>query len=193
MSPAIRRAAVKITHMVWGSWAVATTAMAVVLAACGQAHKTGAAGQFQGQTGEMRLGHKSGDVVDPDMVAAVSPAHSSTPISMKFRLSTRPVVGTPLQVVVALIPAAGVGISHIRASFQPGEGLQMQPERNLDINDPGAGVIIEQELSVVPQQSGILSLNATIVVDMDGGSLARSYSIPLIVSDNPSQSHSASP
>jgi hypothetical protein len=31
-----------------------------------------------------------------------------------------------------------------------------------------------------------LSLNATIVVDMDSGSLARSYSIPLIASDNPS-------
>ena len=53
-----------------------------------------------------------------------------------------------------------------------------------------AGVIVEQELSVVPQQPGVLSLNATIVVDLDGGSLARSYSIPLIASDNPSPPHS---
>jgi len=46
-------------------------------------------------------------------------------------------------------------------------------------------VAIEQELSVVPLQSGVLSLGATVVVDMDGGSLARSYAIPLIVRDNP--------
>jgi Ser/Thr protein kinase RdoA (MazF antagonist) len=90
---------------------------------------------------------------------------------------------------VALVTATDVAISHIRASFQPGDGLQLQAERNLDISDPGAGAVIEQELSVVPQQAGVLSLNATVVVDMDGGSLARSYSIPLIAGDNPAPAH----
>ncbi|MGC2459707.1 MAG: hypothetical protein WA446_01830 [Steroidobacteraceae bacterium] len=181
----------KMTHMVWRSRALATIAMAVLLAACGQAaHKAGAAGQSQQQNRDMYLGHRTGDTLDPDMVTAVSTAHSSTPISMKFRVSARPVVGTPLRVVVVLIPAADVGISHIHASFQPGEGLQMQAERNFDVNDPSAGAGIEQELSVVPQQPGVLSLNATIMVDMDSGSLARSYSIPLIASDNPSQPRS---
>jgi hypothetical protein len=161
--------------------------MAAMLAACGQAgNKTGAAQQNR----DMRPAHKPGDTLDPDMVSAVNSAHSTTPISIKFRVSARPVVGTPLTIVLALIPAENVGISHIHASFQPGDGLQLQGERTLDVNEPGAGVIIEQELSVVPQQTGVLSLNATIVVDLDGGSLARSYSIPLIASDNPSQSHS---
>ncbi len=162
-----------------------------MLAACGPAAKqSGAAGQSQQQGRDAKPVHKPGDTVDPDMVTAVSSAHSNKPIDIKFRLSARPAVGTPLTIVLALIPAADVGISHIHASFQPGDGLQLQGERTLDINDPGAGVIIEQELSVVPQQPGVLSLNATIVVDMDGGSLARSYSIPLIASDNPSQSRS---
>ena len=115
------------------------------------------------------------------MVMAVSSARSSTPIGMKFVLLARPVVDTPLTVKVALIPAPDAGISHIHASFQPGDGLQLQSERTLDINEPEAGTVIEQQLSVVPQQTGVLSLNATVVVDMEGGSLARSYSIPLIV------------
>jgi hypothetical protein len=159
--------------------------MTMALAACGQgAHQAGAAaGQASGVNGP---GHKVADTLDPDMVTAVSSAHSGTPLGMKFRLGARPVVGTPLQILVALIPAADVAISHIHASFQPGEGLQLQGDRNLDVNAPGAGVVIEQELSVVPQQPGVLSLNATVVVDMDGGSLARSYAIPLIASDNPS-------
>jgi hypothetical protein len=123
------------------------------------------------------------------MVAAVSSAHSTTPISMRFALSARPVIGTPLIVKVALVTANDVAISHIRASFQPGDGLQLQAERNLDISDPGAGAVVEQELSVVPEQAGVLSLNASVVVDMDGGSLARSYTIPLIAADNPAPAH----
>ena len=65
----------------------------------------------------------------------------------------------------------------------------MQGERDLDISDPGAGAVIEQELSVVPQPAGVLSLNATVVVDTAGSSLARSYSIPLIAGDNPAPAH----
>jgi hypothetical protein len=173
---------VKITQMVWSSRALATIAIATLLAACGQsAHRPGAAAQSQQQNGDDKTGHRAAATVDPDMVMAVSSARSSTPIGMKFVLLARPVVGTALTVKVALIPAPDVGISHIHASFQPGDGLQLQSERSLDINDPQAGTVIEQQLSVVPQQTGILSLNATVVVDMEGGSLARSYSIPLIV------------
>jgi hypothetical protein len=173
--------------MVWSLRALAAIAMAAVLAACGQTGNK--AGGSQQQNRDTRPAHKPGDLVDPDMVTAVNSAHSTTPISIKFRVSARPVVGTPVTIVLALIPAENVGISHIHASFQPGDGLQLQGERTLDINEPGAGVIIEQEISVVPQQPGVLSINATLVVDLDGGSLARSYSIPLIASDNPSQSH----
>lgn len=142
-----------------------------------------ASGQASGQGTKGVL--RSGQSLDSDLVSAVSAAHSNTPIGMRFGLAARPAVGTPLKVTVALIPAAGAGINHIHASFQPGDGLLLQSDRTLDVSDPGGGVPIEQELSVVPQQSGVLSLGATVVVDMDGGSLARSYAIPLIVRDNP--------
>jgi hypothetical protein len=171
--------------MVWDRRTLLAIAMAVMPVACGRgAHQAGGAGQSQQQNRDMGAAGKSGVAVDPDMVAAVSSAHTSTPISMRFALSARPVIGTPLIVRVALVTATDVAISHIRASFQPGDGLQLQAERNLDITEPGAGAVIEQELSVVPQQAGVLSLNATVVVDLDGGSLARSYSIPLIAGDN---------
>ena len=190
MSPPVGRAEVNVTHMVWDSRTLAAIAMAVMLVACGRgAHQAGAAGQSQQQNHELAQGRKSGAAIDPDMVAAVSSAHSTTPISMRFALAGRPVIGTPLTVTVALVTATDVAISHIRASFQPGDGLQLQAERNIDISDPGAGAVIEQELSGVPQQAGVLSLNATVVVDMDGGSLARSYTIPLIAGDNSAPAH----
>jgi hypothetical protein len=152
-----------------------------LLAACGHAgNRTATAGP---QTNS-RTEHKNADSVDPNMVTAVNSAHSNTPISMKFRLSARPVVGSPVQIEVALIPAAATSINHVHASFQGGDGLQLAGDHSIDVDDPGAGAVIEREISVVPQQTGVLNLSATVMVDMDGGSLARSYSIPLVVSDS---------
>ncbi|MGH8232144.1 MAG: hypothetical protein ACRESY_10005 [Steroidobacteraceae bacterium] len=167
--------------------ALSCVAAAALLAGCGHAsNRTAAAGL---QTGA-KAAHKGADIIDPNMVTAVNSAHSNTPISMKFRLSTRPVVGTPVQVEIALIPSADASINRIHASFQPGDGLQLPGDHNIDVDDPAAGAVIEQEVSVVPQQTGVLNLNATVMVDTDGGSLARSYSIPLVVSDSTSPAHS---
>jgi hypothetical protein len=141
-----------MTQLVWSFRALAAIAIVIVLAACGQsAHRPGTAGQSQQQNGGDRSGHKGSATVDPDMVMAVSSTRSSTPIGMKFAPLGRPVVGTALTVKVALILAPDIGISHIHASFQPGEGLQLQSERTLDINEPETGAVIEQQLSVVPQ------------------------------------------
>lgn len=169
-----------------GSRALVAIASAGVLVACGMSGGKSASGNQAPQAHpETRPAHQAGDAVDPDLVAAVSSAHTNTPIALKFGLAARPVVGTPLKVRVAVITAAGVDISHIHESFQPGDGLQLQSDRSFDVDDPSAGAVLQQELSVLPQQAGVLSLNATIMVDMDGGSLARSYTIPLIVHDSP--------
>ena len=176
----------QIVQFLCGARNVAAIATAGLLVACGMSgNKSGTAAPSQ-QTGrDTKAAHMSADSIDPELVTAVSSAHSNTPIAMKFGLAERPAIGAPLKVTVALIPAVDAGIRHIHASFQPGDGLLLQSDRTLDISDPGPGTVIEQELSVVPQQSGVLSLGATIVVDTDGGSLARSYAIPLIVRDNP--------
>jgi hypothetical protein len=81
-------------------------------------------------------------------------------------------------------PASGVTITHIHVSFQPGDGLQLQSDRSLDVTDPGAGSPIQQELTVVPQQNGVLSLDATVLVDTDSESITRVYTIPLVAADN---------
>jgi hypothetical protein len=105
---------------------------------------------------------------------------------MKFRLDTRPVVGMPAQLVLALIPTPGVEISHIHGSLQVAEGLQLQSPRSFDINAPQGSAPLEQDVTVVPQRNGVLSLSATLVIDYDNGSVARTYVIPLIAANNAS-------
>jgi hypothetical protein len=167
--------------MASGTAIAAVVALTAMLAACGHSAQQARSQQAQGHSQNGAAAAKaSGSAEDADMVAAVSPGGSTPPIAMKFRLAGRPVVGMPVQLVVELIPAADAAIEHIHASFQPGEGLQLQTDRSVDINDPRAGEALLRELTLVPQQPGVLSLTATIEIDLVSGSIARTYSIPVV-------------
>ena len=153
------------------------------LGGCGRsAHDAAAAHAHMGK-GEVTSA-KPGNGIDPDMVNAVSAAGvSTTPISMKFKLGGRPLVTTPLQLTVLVIPSPDVTINHIHVSFQPGDGLQLQSGRTMDLAQPAAGTPVQEDLTLVPQQAGVLSLKATVLVDTDSQSISRTYAIPLIASD----------
>jgi hypothetical protein len=122
---------------------------------------------------------------DADMVAAVSNVSSDTPISLKFRLASRPEVDKPVIIEIALVPDAAEQIQHIHLSFQPGEGLEIQGEQKLDIEARAAAGAMRHDLTVVPRHTGVLQLHATAVVDTNSASLARSYGIPVITFDAP--------
>ena len=157
------------------SWFAVVT-LGAALCGCGHSSST----RTPSSTGTAARSTMSAGDVPSDMVSAVSPGGSATPIAMKFRLTTPPVVGSPVQVDVALIPATDVAISHIHATFSPGDGLQVQSDRNVDITDPRPGEVVVQTVTVVPQQVGVLSLTATVLVELDTGSIARTYTVPLI-------------
>lgn len=126
-----------------------------------------------------------GKALDPDMVSAVNVNGASTELfTMKFKVESKPVVVTPVQVHIVMIPATDVSITHIQLLFQPSEGLQLQSGRSVDLTDLASGAPIEQQVTVVPQQSGVLSLSATVLVDTATQSVSRTYAIPLIASDN---------
>jgi hypothetical protein len=160
-------------------------AMAALVSACGHSTQdaSDAHAKHTGKTGATVLKPAAG--IDPDMVNAVSAAGASTtPISMKFKLGARPQVTSPLQLTVLLIPSADVTINRIHVSFQPSDGLQLQSERTLDLTELTPGAPVQEELTLVPQQNGVLSLNATVLIDTDTQSISRTYSIPLIAFDS---------
>ena len=150
-----------------------------------------AAGQGQDAAGSAAPADASDPPVDPNtyLVAAVSPggaASAEGPVSVKFRIEARPEIGTPVKIMVALIPAAAVQIHRLHGDFVVGEGLSLQSSRSFDAADLQGGTPLYRELTVVPQQSGVLSLNATILLDLDKSSETRTYTIPLVVADRAS-------
>ncbi len=123
---------------------------------------------------------------DADLVSAVGTVDTPAPISVKFRIGKRPQLGVPLQIVVAILPQPGTQIGHLHGAFLPDTGLNLQGDRAFDANDLRAGEPVERQLTVVPEQPGVLNLNATFTLDLDSGSVSRSYAIPVIVADNSS-------
>lgn len=121
------------------------------------------------------------------MVSAVIPGGSaSRSVSVKFRIEARPTVGTPVKIMLALTPAADAQINRIHGSLLPGEGLALQSDRTFDLSDVHAGTTLFQEITVVPQQTGALSLDTTLLMQTDKSSQTSTYSIPLIAADNSS-------
>jgi hypothetical protein len=173
-----------------GAAAGVAAAIVVLLAACGQLPSgsqaaTGSSGQSSAADNAAPA-PADGQDADPDanMVSAVSAAGANGPVGVKFRIEARPVVGMPVKIIVALIPAANAQINHIHGSFLAGAGLTLQSERSFDVPEVHPGTALYRELTVVPEQTGVLNLNATILIQQDNGSQARTYSIPLIATDS---------
>jgi hypothetical protein len=114
-----------------------------------------------------------------DMVSAVTQGKSFGDISLKFDLRGRPVVGEPVDIDLAIIPAHEV--DSLSATFQPGEGLDVaKGGKTPEISHPQVGVPISHTLTVVPQRDGVFYVNAVVVADSASQSVSRTFSIPLI-------------
>ncbi len=157
-------------------------AVTAVLGACSQSGPAAAPGATAKTSAARPKDAKGG--ADPDMVSAVSLSGSATNLlSMKFKLAAKPQIATPLQVTIELVPAADTQIDRAVLSVQPGDGLQLQSDRLTELSNILPDNPPQQTVTVVPQQAGLLNLNATVLIEAEGQTITRTYSIPLIVAD----------
>jgi len=119
---------------------------------------------------------------DAKLVSAVGSSATSQPIQVKFRIRNRPTLGVPLEILVSVTPVQDVQINRIQGSFLTDSGLKLQSERSFEQDDLREAV--QRTVTVVPQQPGVLDLNATFTLELGDRSVSCSYAIPVIVSDN---------
>jgi hypothetical protein len=161
----------------------AALAAALVLGACGgsadsvrAAHEARAAAKGAAEAAQAAAGPD-----DSDMVSAVGGNGSLTPVSLRFRFGTAPRVGEALQVELALAQDAQVQIDDLLVTLLPGDGLALESSRSLELHAPAAGTVQHLSATLRPQQAGFASLTATVLVNSGNSSIARSFSIPIIV------------
>lgn len=118
------------------------------------------------------------------MVSAVSSSGKpGAPVELKFDITARPRLGTPLEVTVAVLPR-GAGITQLRVVFQSNDAVEVQSGSEMAVQErPADGVAVSHTVTVVPRRDGVLYLGAVALVEGSGGSVARSFAIPIIVGD----------
>ena len=114
-----------------------------------------------------------------DMVSAVSSGKAPTAIDLKFALRERPVVGEPVDIDIALIPAQD--IERVYATFNATDGLEISKGgRTPQMEHPEIGAPISHTVTIVPQRDGIFFVNATVLADLEANSITHTFSIPVI-------------
>jgi hypothetical protein len=157
----------------------------LMLVACTQSADDVKAARAANATGEAIAQATAAKTVtvnsDADMVAAVTDGVSDTPVSVAYRLTARPQLKQPTLLEVAITPDKSVKVLSMHVSIRGGDGLELKSEPRLEIADAGASDVFRESVTVVPQQQGVLQLHLTVLADSSSSSLARSYSIPLLV------------
>jgi hypothetical protein len=156
-------------------WAMALTASAL-LQGCGRDSDP----RQNHAVHHARVVAPAASAAEADFVSAVSAAGSTGPVGLKFRVAEPPRVGQPVRVELVLEQEAGLDISHMLVSFQPGDGLAIESDRSVDFESPAVGATQRMVVNLKAQQEGLLNLNATVLVDAGNSSLTRNFSIPLI-------------
>lgn len=115
-----------------------------------------------------------------DMVSAVTLNGADAPVNLRFALQSRPQLNEPLELQFVLSPSRDIDSAQI--TFEPSDSVGIAADVlpfNLAHTAAGTGAV--QKLVVVPKQSGVLSLTAVVAVDLPTGTMARSFSIPILV------------
>jgi hypothetical protein len=115
-----------------------------------------------------------------DMVAAVTISGADAPVKLQFALHDKPQLNQPVELEFVLQPTRDIDSAQV--SFEPNAGVEVASDNPFfSIARTAAGTGVAHKLLVVPKQAGVLSLSAVVAVDLPTGSVARSFSIPIIV------------
>lgn len=114
------------------------------------------------------------------MVEAATIGKSTTPVTLKFDLSNKPVVGQPLLVVIAVMPQI----------FADPAILQVSGSAQLTVTS-GAGPVVmpavestqvyRHNVNITPTADGVQLLSLAVSLAHDGVTETRVFSVPLIV------------
>jgi hypothetical protein len=155
-------------------------ALTVVLAALSGCGKTEHADTVPAPGRQMAK--KPQDAAAPalaNMVSAVGNGKPYGDIELKFDLRARPVVGEPVDIDLAIIPAQD--LDRVSAVFQAVDGLDVtKGAKSPEVLHPSAGVPITHTLTVVPQRDGVFYVSAVVLADSASQTVTRNFSIPLI-------------
>jgi hypothetical protein len=120
------------------------------------------------------------DELTAGMVEAVTLGKSTVPVGLKFDLGGRPMVGQPLEVVIAVMPQVAANSATLQVTG--GEGLQIGPDGGpVEIPSLDPTQVYRVSLTITPTADGVQLLGLNVILKHDEATEMRSFSVPIIV------------
>ena len=113
------------------------------------------------------------------MVQAAPQGKSPLALDMKFDLGSRPQVGRPLEVNVALIPQMAGGPVSLQVTGS--SGFASAEAAAFEIPDMEPGEVYRHTLKLTPSSEGLQVVNVTVSVKHEDVNDSKLLSIPVIV------------
>ena len=114
------------------------------------------------------------------MVEAAVQGKSPLDVSLKFELLSRPKLGQPLQINLALLPRVSGGPAV--ASTSSTEGFDSPVDAAaFEVPEVQAGEVYRQTVKLTPNMEGVLIVGETVTMKHDEVTDTKVFSIPVIV------------
>ena len=120
--------------------------------------------------------------VDPTakMARAVNVGKSTVPIELKYEIASKPIVDQPIEIELAIVPKQGADSMTI--GFAASGGLTLSAESAPSIDVVKSGQPHTVKLSAMTDKPEMFYVTVTATLYSAGSSSARTFAIPLIVS-----------
>lgn len=120
---------------------------------------------------------------------AVGDGKPGAAVNIRYEFASKPAVGTPTDLDVALIPS--VGVDSLEAKFGGMEGITLAGNAQVSFSAVEAGKPYRHKLSVLPDHTGVFYITVSVNTQIAGSSVGRTFSIPFVVGQPVAQQKSA--
>lgn len=113
------------------------------------------------------------------MARAVGSGKTGAAVDIKYDFLSKPAVGKPVEVELALIPNAGVNSMEIVVGGM--EGITLAGNLTATFTDVKMGQPYKHQLSLLADREGVFYLTVAATTHIGAASMGRTFSIPFVV------------
>ena len=125
------------------------------------------------------------------MARAVTGGKPGASVDLRYEMQSRPEVGKPTEVEIALIPNAGV--ESMDAKISGMDGVSVSGDLEVTFSPVEQGKPYTHTFTMLPERAGVYYLTVSVSSQIGGASMGRTFSIPLVVGQAQAQQKSQPP
>lgn len=115
------------------------------------------------------------------MARAVSTAKTGAAVEMRYEILSKPVLGTPFDIEIALVSGAEAETMTVLIAGMP--GLTVTNEVLSPLADVRTGQVNTHKFTALADQPGVYYVSVTVTTLLAGTTQARTFSIPVLLGD----------